>query len=937
VKRLSATLGTRVARRVVGLFLLCALLPVALTIGLTYGRIQGALVDERILQLGQAAESYGTTLLERLRLADQLARSLAAAPESAATSREGLAQHFRSIAIVAPGGPPRLLLGEAQPPAEVLAAASDPRVAAGEPTLRTPVATAGPRGVWLVRPIAAGEAEQGILAAELAPEFLWGTEDELPFNTDLCVLDASRAPLHCTAPLPAAALDRIRDRLAHGPSGHYAWEADSERRISSYRELFLEAKFRAASWPIVMSQPEEYALAPTRAVARLVVPVVVLGLLIAALLGLVQVRRTMDPLQRLTDATKRIAGRDFGARLETTRADEFGELARAFNSMSERLGRQFHALGALAQIDSVILSKVDIDRIVAIALGRMKEVVRADWRIVLLADPAEQGSFQVHAPDGPAEWNGSTAPLAFDEIVRLAGATRGIVLTPEAAPQWLAPLVAAGAGSVFLLPIKLDARLAGAIVLGHRGVIAPDDDERRLVQDLGDRVAVALATAARDRELHRRAHYDPLTGLPNRTFFLDELGRELDRAERQAKQLAVLFVDLDGFSEVNDSLGHSAGDELLLRAAERLRACVRKSDLVARLGGDEFTAVLPDMRESSDAATVAQHLIAALSEPYDIGHGDTFVAASVGIAMYPADGATAPELLRHADMAMYRAKERGRGSLAFFEDAMHREAQRRLALDRELRQALEHQEFVLYYQPQLDLRTNRIVGAEALIRWLHPTRGIVAPGPFISFAEETGLIEHIGAWALNAACEQFMVWKRAGVPIDHVSVNVSPRQFRRKGFADSVARAIQAAKLEPGALHLEITESVLVDENGVADATLARLIELGARLEIDDFGTGYSSLAYLQRLPVSAIKLDRTFIKGIPASDNAQAIVRAAISMVHALKKEVVAEGVETRDQLALLRAWGCDAIQGFHLSKPVPADAFSALLQSPGPARACA
>jgi diguanylate cyclase (GGDEF)-like protein len=934
---LTTTLGTRVARRVLGLFLLCALLPVALTIGLSYGRIQDALVDERLLQLGQAGEGYGTTLLERLHLADQLARSAAAAPGSVATSRASLAQHFRTVAIVAPGESPRLLVGEARLPAEVLAAASDPRVVAGEPTLRTPAAAGAARSVWLVRPIEGGDPARGILAVELAPEFLWGTADELPFNTDLCVLDASRAPLHCTAPLPATALDGLRDRLAHGPSGHYAWQAGEERHISSYREVFLEAKFRASSWPIVMSQPEDHALAPTRAVAQLVVPVVLLGLLLAAFLGLVQVRRTMDPLQSLTDATKRIAGRDFGTRLEATRDDEFGELARAFNAMSERLGRQFHALGALAQIDSVILSKVDLDRIVAIALGRMKEVVRADWRVVLLADATEEGRFQVHAPEGPADWSGSAAALAPDELARLARATKGVVLTADAAPQWLSPLVAAGASSVFLLPIKLDARLAGAIVLGHRGAIAPDDDERRLVQDLGDRVAVALATAARDRELYRRAHYDPLTRLPNRTFFLEELGRELARAERHAKQLAVLFIDLDGFSDVNDSLGHAAGDELLVRAADRLRACVRKSDLVARLGGDEFTLVLPDMRDSSDPATVAQHLIAALSQPYDIGHGDTFVAASVGIAMYPEDGTTAPELLRHADMAMYRAKERGRGSFAFFEDAMHREAQRRLALDRELRQALENQEFVLYYQPQLDLRRNCIVGAEALIRWQHPTRGIVAPGPFIAFAEETGLIERIGEWALNAACEQFMVWKRAGVPLDHVSVNVSPRQFRRKDFADSVARAMHAAGLEPGTLHLEITESVLVDESGAADATLARLIEIGTRLELDDFGTGYSSLAYLQRLPVGTIKLDRSFIKGIPASDNAQAIVRAAIAMVHALKKEVVAEGVETGEQLALLRAWGCDAIQGFHLSKPVPADEFTALLHAPGPARACA
>jgi diguanylate cyclase (GGDEF)-like protein len=933
--RLTTTLGTRVARRVLGLFLLCALLPVALTIGLSYGRIQDALVEERILQLGQAAEGYGTTLLERLRLADQLARSAAAG--SATASRASLAQHFRTVAVAVPGEPPQQLLGDTPLPAEVLAAASDARVLAGESTLRTPAASGGARSVWLVRPVAGSDPARGVLAVELAPEFLWGTPDELPFNTDLCVLDANRTPLYCTAPLPQATLEGLRERLAHGPSGHYAWQGGEDRNLSSYREVFLEAKFRASSWPIVMSQPEDHALAPTRAVAQLVVPVVALGLLLAAFLGLVQVRRTMDPLQSLTDATKRIAGRDFGARLEATRDDEFGELARAFNTMSERLGRQFHALGALAQIDSVILSKVDLDRVIAIALGRMKEVVRANWRIVLLADPAAEGGFQVHAPEGPAEWNGATATLVPDELARLAGAPKGIVLAADAAPQWLGPLVTAGAGSIFLLPIRVDARLAGAIVLGSREIIAPDDDERRLVQDLGDRVAVALATAARDRELYRRAHYDPLTKLPNRTFFLEELGRELARAERQGKQLAVLFVDLDGFSNVNDSLGHAAGDELLVRTAERLRACVRKSDLVARLGGDEFTLVLPDMRDTADAATVAQHLIATLSQPYDIGHGDTFVAASVGIATYPEDGTTAAELLRHADMAMYRAKERGRGSFAFFEDAMHREAQRRLALDRELRQALDNEEFVLYYQPQLDLRKGCIVGAEALIRWQHPTRGIVAPGPFIAFAEETGLIERIGEWALNAACEQFMVWKRAGVPLEHVSVNVSPRQFRRKDFTDSVARAMHAAGIAPGELHLEITESVLVDESGAADATLARLIELGTRLELDDFGTGYSSLAYLQRLPVGTIKLDRSFIKGIPASDNAQAIVRAAIAMVHALKKEVVAEGVETGEQLALLRAWGCDAIQGYHLSKPVPADEFTALLQAPGPARACA
>jgi EAL domain-containing protein (putative c-di-GMP-specific phosphodiesterase class I) len=332
---------------------------------------------------------------------------------------------------------------------------------------------------------------------------------------------------------------------------------------------------------------------------------------------------------------------------------------------------------------------------------------------------------------------------------------------------------------------------------------------------------------------------------------------------------------------------------------------------------------MPDLRDAAAAATVAQHVIETLSQPYDIGHGETFVAASIGIALFPIDGTDSEELLRHADMAMYRAKAKGRASHAFFEEGMNREAQQRLALDRELRRAIDGNQFVLYYQPQLDLRTNRVVGAEALIRWLHPTRGLVAPSPFIGFAEETGLIERIGEWVLATACAQYVAWRRAGLPIDHVSVNVSPRQFRRKDFADQVAKAVKDAALRRGALRLEITESVLVDESGAVDATLARFGELGIPLELDDFGTGYSSLAYLQRLPVATIKLDRSFIRDIAVSDNARALVRAAIAMVHALKKEIVAEGVETEAQLALLRGWGCDAVQGYYLSTPVPADQF--------------
>ncbi len=924
-------LGTRVARRVLGLFAVCALLPVATTLIISHGSVQNALVEERVGQLGHAAETFGTTLLERLSLAEQLTRSIVPNAVSGRGVDEGLARYFLTIAVMREQAAPRSLVGDrARIPGQFDVGPAGPHLAAGEAALFVLPAADATRTVWLVRALEPAQPQDGVLVAELNPAYLWGDADELPYLTSVCVLDAARRPLYCPEPLADSALNAIRARLEAERAGHLTWEAGGTRHISAFREVFLNAKFRAASWPIVTSQPEDHALAPARAVSRLVIPALLLGVLLAALLGLVKVRRTMGPLGQLTAATQRIAARDFAARVPVARDDEFGELATALNAMSERLGRQFHALEALAQVDSVLLSKVDIDRIAAIVLGRMREVAHADWRALLLADGAGTGKFKAHTIErAPASWYADAIELPDALVERLLAAPRGLTLDAAelAHPEPAAP-AGAPRGNVLALPVVLEGRLAGLIVLGFPGGHAPAEDEVSLLRDLADRLAVALATAARDQALYQSAHYDALTQLPNRSLFLGELARELARAERQGTRLALLFIDLDGFSHVNDSLGHAAGDGLLVRAADRLRSCVRKADLVGRLGGDEFTVVLPALRDAADAATVARHVIETLSQPYDIGHGEAFVSASIGIAVFPTDGMTAQELLQHADMAMYRAKAAGRGQHAFFEEAMNDEAQQRLVLDRELRQALEHGQLVLYYQPQLDLRTNRIVGAEALIRWQHPTRGLVAPGPFISFAEETGLIERIGEWVLNAACVQFVAWRKDGLPIDHVSVNVSPRQFRGRDFAQTVAQAVRQSGMNAAALRLEITESVLVDDSGVVEATLERLRELGTPLELDDFGTGYSSLAYLRRLPVETIKLDRTFIHDITASDNARAIVRAAIGMVHALKKEIVAEGVETAEQAALLRRWGCDAIQGYLLSKPVPAERFVELVR---------
>ena len=904
----------------VALFVACALLPVAATLLLSYDRVIDALLNQRIGQLRGAAATYATSLIDRLGVAELLAQSVAADTAAARTTQadKGFETYFRAAVLFDATGR-RVLFGD---PARMLTADAfdsvEQRLVAGETALVLPAGDGDVGGVWMVTTAKTDSAGALGLALELDPGYLWGSGEDLPYLTEICVLGPERTPLACANPLPESTLATIRERLGSASEGDLAWDAGGARYVGGFREVFLQGRFGAEPWAVVASQPEEHALAPVQAVRKLVVPVVLLGLLAAALLGLIQVRRTLRPLKDLTEATRSIAAHDFNVRVSVTRDDEFGALAYAFNSMSERLGGQFSALLAHAEIDAIILSNIDLGKIAAIVLRRIDDLASPDHCYMLLAESGAAGCFQSYSHDGSGEVR-SAAIMLSEADARALLANPNSVVSVSGFPG----------RSVLALPIILGDELAGALVLSYDAERALGGGEIAYLRELGDRVAVALATARRDLELHRRAHYDSLTRLPNRLLGIEELVRAVAGAQRQARILAVLFIDLDGFGAVNDSLGHSAGDGLLVQTAERLRRCMRQSDIVARIGGDEFAVVLPEIREAAEAAIAARHVVEALSMPFQLGDGSTFVSASVGIALYPADGRSAEELLRHADLAMYNAKNSGRGHVVFFEPSMNAEVQRRVDLERELRLALEEDQFVLHYQPQMDLSTGRIVGGEALIRWLHPVRGLILPVQFIGFAESSGLIEEIGQWVLEAACAQFIAWQRDGLPIDHVSVNVSARQLRKSGFAQLVTDILRASDMRAGALRLEMTESAVIDDNEAVNTNLTGLFKLGTPLELDDFGTGYSSLAYLQRLPVATVKLDQAFIRTMETSRSTQAVVRAAIDMAHALGKSVVAEGVENERQAALLTAMKCDTMQGFYLSKPVPALEFSQLVRS--------
>jgi diguanylate cyclase (GGDEF)-like protein len=424
------------------------------------------------------------------------------------------------------------------------------------------------------------------------------------------------------------------------------------------------------------------------------------------------------------------------------------------------------------------------------------------------------------------------------------------------------------------------------------------------------------------------AFHDDLTSLPNRLMLNRSLDQAVSRHRRAGTQLAILFMDVDRFKVINDSLGHEFGDILLRQVADRLREHSREGDLAARMGGDEFVVLVENQEKLTDLSTCAQCLVDRLSAPYVLGSREYHITLSIGISVFPSDGHDSQSLLKAADVAMYRAKASGRNNHMYYSPSMEVHTKERLELESDLRHALERGEFLLHYQPKVEIATGLITGIEALLRWKHPLRGLVSPMDFIPLAEDTGLIVPIGQWVLATACARTKAWQDQGFPKLDVAVNLSARQFADPMFLPKLTRIIQASGLDPSSLELEITESVVMSHGECAVAALEKLKSIGVLIAIDDFGTGYSSLAYLKRFAIDTLKVDRSFIRDIPADSSDKKITRAIIAMAHSLKLKVVAEGVETADQLAFLRTQRCDAVQGYLLYRPLPEEEVADVLE---------
>jgi diguanylate cyclase (GGDEF)-like protein len=924
-----------VARRFLLLFVFCALFPITALSVLAYLHVTRELEEQSHRRLHEASKATGQAILGRLTAVEAAMNALLeepggawreARPHRLLPDLQRLRPSVRALAIVRDGRARSLIGDIGEPPR--LAPAQRAHVESGATWL-----SIGERGgakrVLLVR--AVDPAAREILVAEVDPSYLLDISHEnvLPPFAEFCVLDGHEQAIACSIPgldaLPAPALAAMRTAV----SGRFEWKHDGVRYIAQHWSVFLKPRFLHPSWTVVVSEPLDAVRAPIASFRTIFPLVSLLSVLVAALVSSTQIRRRLVPLEKLHDGTRRIAARQFEGRVEIDSGDEFEALASSFNAMADRLREQFGALSTLIEVDRAILSASDVAHIVNILLTRVEDLHPCDVVAAVLAEPDRDAPTTIFLKRAgvPEIERREIDGFSTEELRRVVPDPdpQPIDLERET-PRFLEPLASRGVKTAVVLPLLANRQLDGILALGRVESEPPAPETLVYARQLADQSAIAMANARTLEENRVLAYYDALTGLPNRLLLKERLGQALSRARRQKLRTALCLLDLDGFKRINDTLGHDAGDQLLGKAGKRLSQASRTGN-IARLGGDEFAILLGELERTEDAARAADRAIAALARPFRLGSREVCLSASVGIAVYPEDGPTLEHLLKNADVAMYHAKEQGGNNYQFYSRAMNEAALKHLSLEQDLRQALEWNEFRLYYQPILEVVSLRVVGMEALIRWQHPVMGLMSPLEFIPLAEETGLIVPLGEWVLRAATSQTRKWQREGCPHLHVAVNLSPRQFQDGGLLATVERALMEADLSPGCLSLEITENVLMQHESETMQTLIGLKRLGARLSIDDFGTGYSSLGYLKHFPVDVLKIDRSFIRDLNADRSNAAITKAVIEMGHSLDLEVVAEGVETEAQLARLREIGCDAAQGYLFATPLPADAFAKFL----------
>jgi diguanylate cyclase (GGDEF)-like protein len=925
-----------VARRLLGLFCLCALLPVAGLATVAFHHVSEQLREQSRQRMHWTARAMGSALHERLALLETELRGVAAqraAKKRSPDSLEHLAGDFRSLTwLPGRGAQPEALLGPAATP-PALDAPQQAHLDSGRGVL---VRGAEP-DTWMLL-LRAPRSAALLLGAFDASTFLDAAfvhaEGDVP---QVCVFDEGMETLGCSgASVPVA----VRLQAGASRAGDLEWSgAQGDSYWGYHRTLFLRGPFAHADWHVVVQQPRAAAFASLADFKQAFAAVIALSLGIVLLLSTRQIRRSLGPLRALQRGTARVAGGDFSEPVEVRSRDEFEDLAVAFNGMAQQLERQLRGLDTRNELDRAILSALRPEDTVEQVLKKLPSAYPCSSVSVAVVDPEQPLRARQHlaVPGEKQPLHVQDVMLSNRDRELVAGDAHGVhLVVDDTLPSFLAAHAYTATRSLLVLPLQMEGELIAVLALGRSDADPASREEQHEARQLADQVAVALANARMHEEVSFLAYHDSLTRLPNRLWVRDTLEREIKKADEDGAMLGLLFLDLDRFKRVNDTLGHTVGDRLLAAAADRLRATVEALRApgspiegltveLARLGGDEFMLLVSGAQQLEQVELAAERVRDCLIQPFYLGGHELAATTSIGVAVYPSDGSTVASLFKNADAALHDAKDRGRNRIRYYVRAMSQGTLVRITLESRLRRALENDGFALAYQPILDVRTGRLAGAEALLRLSDPDLAVVGPAEFIPVAEETGLIVAMGEWVLREACGAVRRWVDAGHQDIRVAVNLSPRQFRGEKFVDTITSILAETGARARNLAVEITESTLMEAREESAAALRRLRALGLKVSVDDFGTGYSSLAYLKHFPVDTLKIDRSFVRDVARNADDAAIARAIIALGRSLSLSIVAEGVEDQEQLNLLRKEGCDFVQGYMIGTPLPEAAFAA------------
>lgn len=909
---LRAYLQSRVAQRLFGLFLLVALGPLMLFGAFSYTHMRSHLVEVGQAQLRTESKDYGMLIVDRLARRAKTLGALDAARIDAGAGDAVLRQEFSRI---------DWLMESAAVPS--LDAAELRHLDRGGIVLR--IAADAPPAMFMRRP-----GEPRIVRAELHPRSLWESDAMVRPH---CVIGLDGTALFCSAEAPGISLGQALAAAEH--AGVIGRRIGDQDHLVAYWRALLPAVYANPGFYAVTMQPRAEVLAALGRFHRVFPVVLALALAVAIWLAMRQIRRQLRPLDDLVNAANRLADGRFHGVLEVSGGDEFDDVGRAFDLMRRRLKNKFGLLGLLAELDRAVLSGAPMETLLQAVIKDAPAALGCDLVAVLrLDDLGSTPSWNLNwrLAEGDQDTAISRAQIHPATRELLACAERSLELGAD--PAWgeiLDRFVALGMSRAWVFSTPLTGERQAGLIAAYREGPAQLSDLQQAGRSIADRLAVAQSGLAWEEKLYRNTHFDALTQLPNQVLLRDRVEQAIDRARKGASAAAVLLLDLDDLKAINDSLGHALGDQLLVELAARLVEQLREGESVARLNGDTFVILVPDvLREARTtvASTRAEDLLRALARPVSLQGHAVSSAASIGIALFPDNGATFEELLKGADSAMHEAKLKDRGSYRFYSAEINLRARQRFDVVQRLRTALDRDEFLLHFQPKVEIASGRITGAEALIRWLPSGGTLVMPGDFIHLVDEIGMSARLGDWVMRTACRQLVDWDHAGFPPIAMSVNVSPAQFNEAGFVGSVSHVLAASGLPPRRLELEILEQTAVDTSALTGKVLAQLRDLGVQIALDDFGTGYSSLVYLTQLPATILKLDRGFIRTLATDARQAAMVGAIISLGQRLGMQIVAEGVEDEAQRTLLGELGCDLMQGYLFSRPVAPQEFAALLE---------